>query len=71
MYKLQELNELAIPLEPLAHARSVQVVVKDFRNYEESTWVAFLAGESIGSDTSSEGIVPSSRTKSFLTQVLE
>ena len=56
----QELNELAIPLEPLAHARSVQtqVVLKDRLDYEKSTWVAFVAGESIGSTTSSEDIVP-------------
>ena len=66
-------TELAIPLEPLAHVKSVQtqVVVRDRQNYEKSSWVAFLAGESIGSGTSAEGIVPSSTTKALLTQFLE
>ena len=64
---LQELNELAILLESLAHAKSVrtQVVVGSLQNYERSTWVACHAGGSIGSGTSSEGIVPSSTTKIF------
>ena len=48
---LQELFGLAIPLEPHAHARLVpaQVDVRDCQSYEESTWVSFHAGESIGS----------------------
>ena len=73
MYNLQELNELAIPLERLAHVRSVQTPVsaKDRQNYENSTGVAILARESIGSETSSQGIVPSSTTNSFLNQVLD
>ena len=63
IYKLQELNELAIPKEPLSHARSVrtQVVVRKISKVmKKSTWIAFLARESTGSGTSSEGIVPSS-----------
>ena len=71
IYNLQELNELAIPLEPFAHTKLVrtQAVVQDRQNCEKSTWVALLTGESIGSGTSSEGIVSSSTTKSFVTQV--
>ena len=73
MYNLQDLNELAIPLERLAHGRSVQTQVsaKDRQNYVKPTRVATLARESIGSETSSQGIVPSSTTNSFLNQVLD
>ena len=34
------------------------MVVRDCQHNEKSTWVSFHAGESIGSDTFSEGIVP-------------
>ena len=37
----------------------------DCQNYERSTWASCHAGGSIGSGTVSEGIVPSSATKSF------
>ena len=71
-YPIQELSVLAIPLEPLAHVKLVrsQLVVKDRHNYEKSNWVVSHAGGSIGSGTSSEGIVLSSTTKSFLIRVL-
>ena len=64
-------SDLTFPWEPRAHARPVrtQVVVRDRQNYEKSTWLALLAGGSIGSGTSSEGIVPFTTSKSFLIPV--
>ena len=68
LYNLQELFGLAIPLEPLAHARLVltQVDIRECQKYGKSTQVSCHAGGSIGSGTSFEGIVPFSTTKSFL-----
>ena len=60
-------------LESLVHAKLVQTqeAVRDHQNYEKSTWVSCHARGSIGSGTFSEGIVPSSTTKSFLILVLK